>query len=83
MAARKVLVKNLSIIESVGAMSVLCSDKTGTLTEGKMSVENIGLADMDFKDGVSLKETVGELALRICYFCNDSTFTDSTNGITD
>ena len=36
MAARKVLVKNLANIETLGCMSVLCSDKTGTLTEGNM-----------------------------------------------
>ena len=36
MAARHVLVKNLSTIETLGCMSVLCSDKTGTVTEGNM-----------------------------------------------
>jgi sodium/potassium-transporting ATPase subunit alpha len=36
MAKRNVLVKNLATIETLGCMSVLCSDKTGTLTEGKM-----------------------------------------------
>ena len=36
MAARHVLVKNLATIETLGCMSVLCSDKTGTLTEGNM-----------------------------------------------
>ena len=36
MASRHVLVKNLANIETLGCMSVLCSDKTGTLTEGNM-----------------------------------------------
>ena len=36
MAKRNVLVKNLATIETLGCMSVLCSDKTGTLTVGKM-----------------------------------------------
>ena len=36
MAARHVLVKNLATIETLGGMTVLCSDKTGTLTEGNM-----------------------------------------------
>ena len=36
MSARHVLVKNLATIETLGCMSVLCSDKTGTLTEGNM-----------------------------------------------
>ena len=36
MGARHVLVKNLATIETFGCMSVLCTDKTGTLTEGNM-----------------------------------------------
>lgn len=36
MAKHNVLVKNLATIETLGCMSVLCSDKTGTLTLGKM-----------------------------------------------
>ena len=36
MAKHNVLVKNLATIETLGCMSVLCSDKTGTLTVGKM-----------------------------------------------
>lgn len=38
MASRNVIVKRLSSIESFGSMNVLCSDKTGTLTEGKVKV---------------------------------------------
>jgi Mg2+-importing ATPase len=36
MAGAKVIVKRLNAIESFGSMDVLCSDKTGTLTEGKV-----------------------------------------------
>ncbi|MCF3107685.1 magnesium-translocating P-type ATPase [Niabella sp. CC-SYL272] len=36
MAAQKVVVKRLSSIENLGSMNVLCSDKTGTLTEGRV-----------------------------------------------
>lgn len=38
MAKQKVIVKRLSSIESLGSMNVLCSDKTGTLTEGKVTL---------------------------------------------
>ncbi len=39
MAKQKVIVKRLSSIESLGSMNVLCSDKTGTLTEGKVTLD--------------------------------------------
>ena len=38
MARKKVIVKRLSAIENFGSMNVLCSDKTGTLTEGKVKL---------------------------------------------
>lgn len=39
MAARQVIVKRLSSIENFGSMAILCSDKTGTLTEGTARVQ--------------------------------------------
>ncbi|MEG0379312.1 MAG: hypothetical protein RR614_12605, partial [Eubacterium sp.] len=36
MSAKKVIVKNLSAIQNFGAMDVLCTDKTGTLTQDKI-----------------------------------------------
>ena len=39
MAAQKVIVKRLTAIQDMGAMDVLCTDKTGTLTEAKIRLE--------------------------------------------
>jgi Mg2+-importing ATPase len=39
MSRRKVIVKQLNAIQNVGAMDILCSDKTGTLTQDKIVVE--------------------------------------------
>jgi Mg2+-importing ATPase len=40
MAKKKVIVKRLASIENFGSMNVICSDKTGTLTEGIVKVES-------------------------------------------
>jgi Mg2+-importing ATPase len=40
MAQQKVIVKRLAAIENFGSMDVLCSDKTGTLTEGKVCMHS-------------------------------------------
>jgi len=40
MAQKKVIVKRLSSIENFGSMNVICSDKTGTLTEGTVQLQS-------------------------------------------
>jgi Mg2+-importing ATPase len=41
MAKQQVIVKRLSSIENFGSMNILCSDKTGTITEGKVSLHSV------------------------------------------
>ncbi len=44
MASRNAVVKELSAVESLGAASVICADKTGTLTRNEMTIERLELA---------------------------------------
>lgn len=79
MAAQKVLVKNLTSIETLGCMSVLCSDKTGTLTMGKMFVQSATFFDktISVTDAPTDKEkeipALKDLFM-IASICNDAVF---------
>ncbi|MES2189990.1 MAG: cation-translocating P-type ATPase [Pseudomonadota bacterium] len=44
MARHKAIVKNLSSVETLGCASVICSDKTGTLTRAEMTIERVATA---------------------------------------
>ncbi|HEU5187409.1 MAG TPA: HAD-IC family P-type ATPase, partial [Candidatus Saccharimonadales bacterium] len=61
MAAKNALVRKLSAVESLGSTDVVCSDKTGTLTKGEMTVRQLFAGDALFELTGSGYETKGEL----------------------
>ncbi len=72
MATQKVIVKRLASIENFGSMNVLCSDKTGTLTEGTIKIQSV----LDFNGNPSQKA-------QLYAYLNASYQTGFTNPIDD
>ena len=67
MVKKKALIRRLGITESIGSVNVICSDKTGTITEGKMKVRKFY-----FDQEIDAENIENELALNCIYFCNNA-----------
>ncbi|MEG1256810.1 cation-translocating P-type ATPase, partial [Clostridium sp.] len=77
MAKENAIIKKLKAVEGLGCVSIICSDKTGTLTQNKMTTKKV-YVDNKLIDGESLNlnNPVENYLLNSSILCNDSTSSD-------
>lgn len=84
MVVEKAVVKELKAVEGLGCITVICTDKTGTITQNKMSVRDLMINKKVISiDKVDFNNNCEKYLLAGCVLCNNATLKNSNKVSTE